>query len=134
MIDECFDDDYGRLLLGRGTLDYLDAQNLISADLHRHIEWAILRNGHRAPTLVPPRIHAADGDQSELGRIYEGLPPRQREVLDLLLKRLPAKRIAQRLGISVKTVHAQLATLRDKFQAASSPDLIILVLRALYEE
>lgn len=134
VVDECFDADFGHLLLEHGALDYLDGRNLSSATLHRRSEWAILRNGPRAPTSAPWRDHAVDGDQSELRRIYAGLPPRQREVLDLLLKRLPAKQIARRLGISVKTVHAQLASLRSKFQAASSQDLIILVLGALYRE
>lgn len=134
VIDECFDDDYGHLLLERGALDYLDGRNLSSEKLSRRIEWAILRNWHRVPTLSPLRDHAADGDQSDLRRTYERLPPRQREVLDLLLGRQTAKQIARRLGINVKSVHGQLAKLRIKFGADSSQDLIIVVLRALYQE
>lgn len=135
VIDECFEDDYGSLLIECGVLDYLEAANLSSMKLHRRIEWAILRNGHRAPKLPSSQEHVVEeGQTTELARVYECLPPRQRKILDLLLNRVPAKQIARRLAISVKTVHAQLAILRDKFEAASSQDLIIVVLRGLYQE
>ncbi len=134
VIDERFDDDYGHLLLERGALDYLDGRKLGSVKLQRDIEWAILRNGHRAPPLPLRRDHAAAVDHSEVRRIYKGLPTRQREVLDLYLGRQTAKQIARRLGSSVKTVHSQLASVRGKFSARSSQDMIIVVLGALCQE
>lgn len=54
VVDEYFDHDFGHLLLERAALDYLDAENLIAEELHRRIEWAILRNGHRATAAVTP--------------------------------------------------------------------------------
>ncbi|MDA1052251.1 MAG: sigma factor-like helix-turn-helix DNA-binding protein [Planctomycetota bacterium] len=134
VIDESLDHDYGHRLIRQGVQDYLSDENVSTEELHLRIEYAILRNGHRAPALPPPRVHTADVDQSEVRRIYKGLPPRQQEVLDLYLGRQTAKQIARRLGISVKTVHSQLARLRSKFSADSSPELIIVVLGALQQQ
>ena len=137
VIDECFDDAYGRLLFVHGVQNYLDVRGLSSEELHRSIEAAVLRNEHRPSALANRWNHIiADGgrDLSELRQILEDLPPREREVLDLLLGRLAPKQIARRLGTRVKTVHGQLASLRAKFEAASTPDLIILVLDAMYQE
>ncbi len=135
VIDEYFDDDYGRLLLQRGALDYLDRKMLSLVELQRRVEWAILRNGHRSSTTTRPSNHErGEGglELSEVQQIYENLPPREREVLELLLNRLAPKQIARRLGTSAKTVQNQIDNLRHKCSAASTTDLIILVLRALH--
>lgn len=129
VIDERFDDDYGRSLLDRGALDYLDRDFLDLSKLHRRIDWAVLRNGHRSPRSPSATQESTNDDSRAFQRIYKCLPQRQREILDLLLQRLPTKKIAKRLGISPKTVHSHLANLRCKFGAASSQDLLIVLLR-----
>ena len=56
------------------------------------------------------------------------LSKRERQVLDLVLEGEPNKRIAYRLGISVKTVEFHRANLKGKLDARSTANLISMVL------
>lgn len=137
VVDECFDDDYGHLLLERGVLDYLDARNLSSAKLHRRIEWAILRNGHRATAAVMPSNNGIADDRhdaSEYRQIIDSLGSRMRQVLELLATGMTAKQIASKLSTSPKTVWNQLADLRLRFGVNSNHALGLLVLQQVSEE
>ncbi|MBI2479135.1 MAG: response regulator transcription factor [Planctomycetia bacterium] len=132
VIDECFDDEFSRLLLEGGVLDYLDAVNLSCAKLQRRIEWAILRNGHRAtaPTLSVNHDTAAGGHNApECREILNRLAPRGRQVLDLLATGLTPKQIASKLGTKPKTVWNQLANLRLRFGVNSNHALGLLVIQ-----
>jgi DNA-binding CsgD family transcriptional regulator len=137
VIDECFDGDYGHVLLERGSQDYLGAENLSSEELQRCIEWAILRNGHLATAAAIPSDHGiADGSHgaSEYQQILNSLGPRARQVLELLATGLPPKQIAMKLGTSPKTVWNQLADLRLRFDVTSNHALSVLVLQLVRNE
>lgn len=134
VIDECFDNDYAHLLLERGVQDYLDVEKLSSEKLHRDIEWAILRNRHRLTTLLLRQEHAAENNQSELRRIYDGLPPRERQVLELLATGLTPKKIACKLGTRPKTVWNPIANIRVRFDVNSNHALALLVLQRIQKE
>jgi len=50
-----------------------------------------------------------------LMRCYEGLTPREKEVLQLLVRGFPAASVAQLLGVSVGTVHTHRASIYARF-------------------
>ncbi len=58
------------------------------------------------------------------------LTPREREVLDLLVRGLPTKAIANKLGASPRTIEVHRARVFEKLQAGSLPELVRLVLAA----
>jgi DNA-binding CsgD family transcriptional regulator len=109
-------------------LDYLDGANLSAAKLLRRIEWAVIRNGHRLPGSDPRTGNTADRDRKSLERrqTLDGLPPRERQVLELLASGLTPKQIAARCGTRSKTVWTQLAKLRFRFNVNSNHALSVL--------
>ncbi len=58
------------------------------------------------------------------------LSPRERQVLDYVVDGQPNKVIAQRLGLSPRTVEVYRVNLKMKMQAANTSELIRLVLTA----
>jgi DNA-binding NarL/FixJ family response regulator len=62
-------------------------------------------------------------------RISE-LPPRQSQVLDLLIRGYAPKQIAGSLGIRWNTVRNHIVKLRARFGAESTVELVILTVRA----
>lgn len=134
VIDERFESDCARLLIGCGASDYLDAQHLCAEKLLRGIEWAILRNGHRAFAPASPPTRRADDyghEASELRQALNALPPRERQVLQLLAVGLTPKQIAARCGTRPKTVWTQLTKLRSRFEVDSNYALSVLGLRVV---
>lgn len=63
------------------------------------------------------------------GRLAERLSEREFEVLRLAARGLPNKEIAQRLGLSVRTVHSHLANIFLKMQVGSRTEAVLLALR-----
>jgi FixJ family two-component response regulator len=61
------------------------------------------------------------------------LTPRETEVMHLVLKSAPNKRIAADLGISIKTVELHRANVMAKMQAASPSELVRLALIAGFD-
>jgi DNA-binding NarL/FixJ family response regulator len=137
VIDEHFVHDYGRLLLERGAQDYLDSEHLSHAELHRRIDWAILRYGHRSSAPMLGRNHMADDDRHGWAKAHQVLgsvPPRERQILELFIAGFSAKQIANKVGTSPKTVWNQLANLRLRFDVGSNHALCLLVFRLSSEE
>jgi FixJ family two-component response regulator len=72
-------------------------------------------------------------EQERLRDVQEriaSLTPREREVLELVLRSHANKTIADKLGISIKTVELHRANLMAKMQAGSSTELVRLALIA----
>lgn len=65
----------------------------------------------------------------EPDRIVSGLPPRLRQVLDLLLEGEGEKQVATRLGISRSTVHEYVVNLYRRFDVSSRAELLAHCLR-----
>jgi RNA polymerase sigma factor (sigma-70 family) len=68
--------------------------------------------------------------REEVMRRVSLLTQREREVLDLVVAGNPNKEIAQRLGLSPKTVEVHRAHVMEKMQASSVAELVRLVLFA----
>jgi two-component system response regulator FixJ len=75
----------------------------------------------------------AEVNWGKLHCIYSELPPRERQVLDLLVGGLEFKQIAASLGSRPATIRVQLAKLRQKFGVQTNQQLVILVVRMFYE-
>ena len=65
-----------------------------------------------------------DEDLQALRKLFDTLSNREREVLDLIVDGVPNKRIADRLGLSDKTVEFHRANIMKKMQAKTLAELI----------
>lgn len=61
---------------------------------------------------------------------YQTLTLREKEVLDLLMRDIPTKRIASQLGISIKTVFVHRARILEKLRVDNLVELYLLVKKA----
>jgi two-component system response regulator FixJ len=79
--------------------------------------------------LATTPAEAADaGIDPEFARMLDSLTPRERQVLDLVVAGLLNKTIADRLGISIKTVELHRSRVMQKMGARSFADLMRRVL------
>ena len=103
-----------------GAFDFLekpyDAEQLIGS-IGRSLE---------AGRGLPP---AGEPPEALTARVAE-LPPRQRQVLDLVTEGLSSKQIAQRLGLSPRTVDNYRAFLMERLGASNVADLVRKVMLA----
>lgn len=80
----------------------------------------------RLGELREQALEQALGDRSELA----GLTPRQKEVLQLIAEGNSTREIAERLGVSVKTVETHRANLMERLGIRDVPGLVRLAIRA----
>jgi two-component system response regulator FixJ len=102
-----------------GAVDFLEKP---------YSEEALMASVERAVALSRPRPSAAvpSGAAERLAR----LTPRERDVLNLLVKGEPNKIIAYNLGISPRTVELHRARVMEKLEAKSLPELVRLAIAA----
>ena len=62
-----------------------------------------------------------------LAQPSEALTEREKECLSLMLTEQTAKRIAEKLNLSVRTVETHINNIREKFQCANKTELIIKI-------
>ena len=67
---------------------------------------------------------------AEAGKLLARLTPRERDVLDLLAAGLPNKAVANKLGISPRTIEVHRARILEKLEVSSLPELVRIVLAA----
>lgn len=67
-------------------------------------------------------------------RNENNLTPRQQQVLDCLVAGLTGPQTAEKLGISVHSVHAYAAILRERFNAGSTVEVVAKVTGRWIEE
>lgn len=104
---------------------------LLLAALAAHLarQAALERRAREIQRLAEKREQALElrlGSEAELAV----LTPRQKEVLQLIAEGLSMKEIAERLGVSVKTVEAHRANLMDRLEIHDIPGLVRLAIRA----
>jgi len=72
--------------------------------------------------------------QIDFSRLMDGLTPREREVLDLVVAGRHNREIAETLGISARTVEVHKARMMAKMQATCVPDLVRMSLVGQHKE
>jgi ligand-binding sensor domain-containing protein/DNA-binding CsgD family transcriptional regulator len=82
----------------------------------------LLRLGEKREQALEERL----GNEAELAV----LTPRQKEVLQLLAEGLSTRAIAERLGVSVKTVEAHRSNLMERLEIYDVPGLVRLAIRS----
>jgi ligand-binding sensor domain-containing protein/DNA-binding CsgD family transcriptional regulator len=96
---------------------------------HRARQAALQRRALEIQRLSQKREEALEqklGNEAELAV----LTPRQKEVLQLVAEGHATKEIAERLGVSVKTVEAHRANLMDRLEIHDVPGLVRLAIRS----
>jgi two-component system response regulator FixJ len=89
---------------------------------------AVLLDSIREASQRAVAVHQRKLNAAEIERRVLGLTPRERGILDLLVEGAPNKRIAAKLGISVRTAEHHRARIMEKMEARSLSHLIRLVL------
>lgn len=89
-------------------------------------EQLLLDRVQKAMALCRERLQS-ETEQREISLRLASLTPRERDVLDAILSGLPNKRIADQLGIGIKTVEQHRARAMHKLQARNLADLFHLV-------
>ena len=92
------------------------------------------RSDHGAAPHPLAPLKRAEQDWAGVYRMYCDLPPREHEVLDMLVGRREPKQIAQELRVSRATVRNQIANIKRKFAVNTLQELVSLVIVALFEE
>jgi DNA-binding CsgD family transcriptional regulator len=83
-----------------------------------------LESGAPAPTRPLPKVSALDDDSP-----LDQLSPREREVFERLAHGETQREVAEKLGLSVKTVETYRARIGDKLGLGSRADLVELALQ-----
>ena len=99
-----------------GAVDFLE-KPFRNCDLLAGIEAAVARQEAQ-------RAHLARRTAAE--QRYQGLTPREREVMEYIVSGEPNRTIAERLAVSVRTVEVHRAKVMEKMRAGSLPDLVRL--------
>ncbi|HET6593637.1 MAG TPA: two-component regulator propeller domain-containing protein [Xanthomonadales bacterium] len=102
---------------------------LTALGVHRARQAALQRRALEIQRLSQKREEALEqklGHEAELAV----LTPRQKEVLQLVAEGHATKEIAERLGVSVKTVEAHRANLMDRLEIRDVPGLVRLAIRS----
>ena len=97
--------------------------------VHQLRQSALARRAREIQRLGEKREQALEerlGSEAELAV----LTPRQKEVLQLIAEGCSTKEIAERLGVSVKTVEAHRANLMERLEIHDVPGLVRLAIRA----
>jgi ligand-binding sensor domain-containing protein/DNA-binding CsgD family transcriptional regulator len=104
---------------------------LLAAAIAIHLarQSALQRRAREVQRLSEKREHALEeqlGSEAELAV----LTPRQKEILQLLAEGHSTRDIAERLGVSIKTVEAHRANLMDRLEIHDLPGLVRLAIRS----
>jgi ligand-binding sensor domain-containing protein/DNA-binding CsgD family transcriptional regulator len=97
--------------------------------VHQLRQSALARRAQEVQRLSEKREQALEeqlGSEAELAV----LTPRQKEVLQLVAEGCSTKEIAERLGVSIKTVEAHRANLMERLDIHDVPGLVRLAIRA----
>ena len=79
---------------------------------------------YRKPSRQDEHRHAEQAERQEGGRLFDTLTPREREVMALVVRGLPNKRIATELGTSEKTIKVHRGRVMEKMKVQSVADLV----------
>ncbi len=91
------------------------------------------RKRPETPSAPPAPAPAPDPEADKIIALFERLTKREREVLALICAGLASKEIAEKLGVSLKTIEYHRANLLQKTKAGSSAHLVQLATRFGYD-
>jgi RNA polymerase sigma factor (sigma-70 family) len=103
-----------------GAFDFLQ-KPFRDQDLLDRIQKAITKDGELRKSL---------GQHTRIRERLDSLTPREREVLDLLVKGKQNKAVAQDLGVSPRTVEIHRARVMEKMEVTSIAELVHMMLDA----
>jgi RNA polymerase sigma factor (sigma-70 family) len=98
-----------------GAVDFLP-KPFQDDELLRAVDEAVRRDA---------RKRTEQADREAVAARFATLTPREREVMALVVRGLPNKRIAQELGVSEKTVKIHRGRVMEKMQAQSVAELVL---------
>jgi len=101
----------------RGAVDFLQ-KPFSNQDLLDRVQQALTEQSHR---------RRQSESKAEIAQRIQSLTPRENEVMELIVEGLPNKVIANRLGMSQRTVEVHRASVMRKMQADSVAQLVHLV-------
>jgi len=116
------------------VLDVVLAHQFTAA--RRRGDWAFIETAHHndsKPQLTLQRVRTSSGLSSlrdVISKRIAGLTPRERQVMDLVVKGEASKQIARLLGIGQRTVETHRASVMRKIGARSLPELVRLTIVA----
>lgn len=122
------DEEYVRAAIGKGALGYvLDRSS--TRDLVEAIRLAAAGYRYLSPPLTELAIEAYTERGTTEADPYEGLTPRERQVLPLAAEGLSNKTIGARLFISPRTVEVHRSKLKQKLGLRTHRDLVRYAVR-----
>jgi DNA-binding NarL/FixJ family response regulator len=121
------DEEYVRRALAHGASGYL-VKSADAAELELAIRAASRGDVWLSPSVSKSVVRSML-DKAAPDEPFEILTPRQREVLQLVAEGKTSKEIADRLGLSVKTVESHRAQLMKRLGVSNIPALVRTAIR-----
>jgi RNA polymerase sigma factor (sigma-70 family) len=114
------------IMTAHGDVDSArDAFRLQAVDfLEKPIEQSRLYDAIEEAFARQAAVQQSGEQHSDFLRLFSGLTPREKEVMELVVNGRHNREIAQQLDISVRTVEVHKARMMAKLQVVSVPDLV----------
>lgn len=117
------DDEYVHFAVKHGAVGYL-LKNMTPEELVLSLQ-AVMRGATLfAKAVTEKLVRSQEGELSAQDDIMEGLTPRERDVLNLVMRLMNNRQIADTLGISKRTVRNYVHSLYDAFDVGDRMELI----------
>jgi DNA-binding NarL/FixJ family response regulator len=117
------DDEYVHFAVKYGAVGYL-MKNMTPEDLVLSLQAVIRGATLFAKTVTEKIVRSQEGELGAQDNIMEGLTPRERDVLNLVMRLMNNRQIAETLGISERSVRNYIHSLYDAFDAGDRMELI----------
>ena len=117
------DDEYVHFAIKHGAVGYL-LKNMTPEDLVLSLRSFMRGATLFAKAVTEKLVRSQEGELSAQDDIMEGLTPRERDVLNLVMRLMNNRQIADALGISKRTVRNYVHSLYDAFDVGDRMELI----------
>ena len=117
------DDEYVHFAVKHGAVGYL-LKNMTPEELVLSLQAVMRGTTLFAKAVTEKLVRSQEGELSAQDDIMEGLTPRERDVLNLVMRLMNNRQIADALGISKRTVRNYVHSLYDAFDVGDRMELI----------
>jgi len=117
------DDEYVHFAVKHGAVGYL-LKNMTPEELVLSLQAVMRGTTLFAKAVTEKLVRSQEGELSAQDDIMEGLTPRERDVLNLVMRLMNNRQIADTLGISKRTVRNYVHSLYDAFDVGDRMELI----------